>query len=102
MCNDFSAITGALNDPFFINRPAKSVLCLPLSSQSELLGAILTHLQEVARLLRYYCLGVVYLQHEQVENAFTEERFELLQLVTTQASVTLDKVCTGVPHLAGS
>jgi GAF domain-containing protein len=58
-------------DPYVIQRCPRSVLCLPLVKQAEL-------------------MGVLYLEHNLAPHAFTAERLPLLELLASQAAISLD------------
>lgn len=59
-------------DAYFQTRRAKSVLCMPIQNQLK-------------------TLGVLYLENKLVNHAFTRQRLELLNLLCTQAAVTIEK-----------
>ncbi|KAI5781237.1 hypothetical protein EDC01DRAFT_779090 [Geopyxis carbonaria] len=59
-------------DAYFRARHAKSVLCMPIQNQLK-------------------TMGVLYLENRLVNHAFTQQRQELLNLLCTQAAVTIDK-----------
>lgn len=59
-------------DSYFQNRRAKSVLCMPIQNQLK-------------------TMGVLYLENKLVNHAFTRQRQELLNVLCTQAAVTIDK-----------
>lgn len=59
-------------DAYFQTRRAKSVLCMPIQNQLK-------------------TMGVLYLENKLVNHAFTRQRQELLNLLCTQAAVTIDK-----------
>ena len=59
------------DDPYVAQTQAKSVLCLPVVRQAKL-------------------VGVLYLENALVSNAFTEERVEVLGLLSSQAAISLD------------
>ncbi|KAG0127843.1 hypothetical protein HOY82DRAFT_490020 [Tuber indicum] len=59
-------------DSYFQNRRAKSVLCMPIQNQLK-------------------PMGVLYLENKFVNHAFTRHRQELLNVLCTQAAVTIDK-----------
>lgn len=66
----FDSVYG--RDSYFSNRTAKSVLCMPIQNQLK-------------------TMGVLYLENKLVNHAFTRQRQELLNLLCTQAAVTIDK-----------
>lgn len=59
------------NDPFIQSEKTKSILCLPIMHQGIL-------------------LGLLYLENNLVEGAFTEDRIELLSLLAAQAAISLE------------
>ncbi|TGZ80051.1 hypothetical protein EX30DRAFT_308148 [Ascodesmis nigricans] len=59
-------------DAYFQTKRPKSVLCMPIRNQIK-------------------TLGVLYLENKLVNHAFTRQRLELLNLLCTQAAVTIDK-----------
>ncbi len=60
-----------INDPYIQHYQARSVLCLPLLNQSKL-------------------VGVLYLENRLVTGAFTAERSQLLNLLSTQAAIAIE------------
>ncbi|MEG3857854.1 ATP-binding sensor histidine kinase [Microcoleus sp. herbarium12] len=58
-------------DTYIKNRQPKSVLCAPILYQSKL-------------------IGIVYLENNLASGAFTRDRLELLQLLTTQAAIAIE------------
>ncbi|KAF3312157.1 His Kinase A domain containing protein [Orbilia oligospora] len=59
-------------DAYFSTKHPKSVLCMPIQNQIK-------------------TMGVLYLENKHVNHAFTSQRLELLNLLCTQAAVTIDK-----------
>ena len=59
------------NDPYFSQRHPQSVLCLPILRQSAL-------------------VGILYLENRLVTHAFTSDRVQVLELLATQAAISLD------------
>ncbi|KAK6501522.1 His Kinase A domain containing protein [Arthrobotrys musiformis] len=59
-------------DAYFATKHPKSVLCMPIQNQIK-------------------TMGVLYLENKHVNHAFTSQRLELLNLLCTQAAVTIDK-----------
>ncbi|ODQ54815.1 hypothetical protein SAICODRAFT_6009 [Saitoella complicata NRRL Y-17804] len=59
-------------DSYFHANRAKSVLCMPIQSQLK-------------------PMGVLYLENRHASNAFTSQRLEVLNLLCTQAAVTIEK-----------
>jgi GAF domain-containing protein len=68
--NPFSA------DPYLTRRQPKSVLCLPLMRRSAL-------------------IGLLYLENNLVTHAFTPERLTVLELLASQAAITLEPTLWG-------
>ncbi|KYG09948.1 hypothetical protein BE21_15110 [Sorangium cellulosum] len=58
-------------DPYFAERRSRSVLCLPIVKQASL-------------------IGVLYLENDLVEGAFTCVRLAALELLATQAAISLE------------
>ena len=59
------------SDPYITKNQVRSVLCLPLLNRSEL-------------------AGLLYLENNISRNTFTEDRLEVLNLLTTQIAISLD------------
>lgn len=59
------------NDPYFKKNNTKSSLCLPLLNQGKL-------------------NGLIYLENNLMSNAFSEERLNILKMISTQASISLE------------
>ncbi|MBW1811850.1 MAG: sigma 54-interacting transcriptional regulator [Deltaproteobacteria bacterium] len=62
---------GFTNDPAILSKKSKSVLCFPLLNQGKV-------------------SGILYLENNLVTGAFTSERVELLQLLSSQMAMALD------------
>ncbi len=60
-----------INDPYIIATKSKSLLCTPLLNQGQL-------------------RGIVYLENNLTTGAFTEERVELLNILSAQAAISID------------
>lgn len=58
-------------DPYIAGKALKSVLCMPVMHHGKL-------------------TGILYLENNLVTGAFTQERFELLKLLASQASISID------------
>ncbi|WP_445248262.1 ATP-binding protein, partial [Microcoleus sp. OTE_8_concoct_300] len=58
-------------DPYIVAHQTKSILCTPIINQGRF-------------------MGVVYLENNLVENAFTSARIEVLKLLSAQASIALE------------
>ncbi|NES03949.1 MAG: AAA family ATPase [Okeania sp. SIO2F4] len=63
--NTFSA------DPYLLKQPPKSLLCTPILNQGKL-------------------IGILYLENNLTTEAFTPERIEVLNLLTTQAAISIE------------
>ena len=59
------------NDPYIIERQARSVLCMPLMTQGNL-------------------IGLLYLENNLTPNTFTKERSQILQLLSSQMAIALE------------
>jgi predicted ATPase/signal transduction histidine kinase/tRNA A-37 threonylcarbamoyl transferase component Bud32 len=59
------------NDRYILRERPKSLLCIPIINQGKL-------------------LGVLYLENNLTTGAFTRDRLELLQVITTQAAISLE------------
>ncbi|MBN3926858.1 ATP-binding sensor histidine kinase, partial [Nostoc sp. NMS4] len=68
---DASADPTLANDPYIMRQQPKSVLCSPILHQGKL-------------------LGVLYLENNLATGAFTSDRIELLNLLCTQAAISLE------------
>jgi diguanylate cyclase (GGDEF)-like protein len=58
-------------DPYIIKQQPKSVLCAPILKQNEL-------------------IGLIYLENNLTEGAFTRDRLEIINLLCAQAAISLD------------
>ena len=58
-------------DPYFIENKIKSALCVPLVNQGKL-------------------VGILYLENSLIEGAFTPERLEVLNVLSSQAAISLE------------
>ncbi len=59
------------SDPYVLNNQPKSILCIPIIRQSDL-------------------AGILYLENNLVADAFTAERLEILNLISSQAAISLE------------
>ncbi|WP_427156956.1 AAA family ATPase [Aliinostoc sp. HNIBRCY26] len=59
------------NDPYIIRQQPQSILCSPILNQGKL-------------------LGILYLENNLVKGAFKSDRIELLNLICTQAAISLE------------
>jgi len=67
-----AAHEGAFTDsPYILQHGARSILCVPVVRQNRL-------------------VAILYLENELVSQVFTDDRVEVLQLVSTQAAISLD------------
>ncbi len=60
-----------IGDPYVVNCQPKSVLCTPVTQQGKL-------------------VGILYLENNLAVGAFTRDRIEILQLLTSQAAIALE------------
>ena len=60
-----------MNDPYLQQQQPKSVLCCPIAKQNQI-------------------IGILYLENNLITAAFTPERLQLLELITTQAAISLE------------
>ncbi|MDZ8056410.1 MAG: AAA family ATPase [Aulosira sp. ZfuVER01] len=68
---DASADLTLANDPYIVRQQPKSILCSPILHQGKL-------------------LGILYLENNLATGAFTSDRVELLNLICTQAAISLE------------
>ncbi|MBD2198486.1 MULTISPECIES: ATP-binding sensor histidine kinase [Calothrix] len=68
---DATADPTLANDPYIISQQPKSILCSPILHQGKL-------------------LGILYLENNLAKGAFTSDRIELLNLLCTQAAISLE------------
>ncbi|MDJ1170579.1 AAA family ATPase [Roseofilum sp. BLCC_M154] len=59
------------NDPYIIKHKVKSILCIPIVSQGQL-------------------ISILYLENNLTTDAFTGDRIEVLQVLSSQAAIALD------------
>ncbi|RAM52604.1 MAG: serine/threonine protein kinase [Hapalosiphonaceae cyanobacterium JJU2] len=59
------------NDRYILRERPKSLLCIPIINQSKF-------------------IGILYLENNLITGAFTRDRLEILQLITTQAAISLE------------
>jgi PAS domain S-box-containing protein len=69
--NDATREGNFINEPYIQQNQTKSLLCLPLLNQSKL-------------------VGVLYLENRLVTGAFTPERSQILNLLSTQAAIAIE------------
>jgi PAS domain S-box-containing protein len=68
---DYAANKGNFTrDPYIIKQHSQSILCAPLLNQGQL-------------------IGIIYLENNLTTRAFTDDRVEVLQLLSTQAAVSI-------------
>ena len=60
-----------VNDPYLKRQQPKSILCTPITKQSKL-------------------IGIIYLENNLIKGAFTPKRLQLLEMITTQAAISLE------------
>ncbi|MEO0768674.1 MAG: GAF domain-containing protein, partial [Cyanobacteria bacterium J06649_4] len=68
---DLSTVLEFASEPYIIQQQPKSTLCLPINRQGKL-------------------IGVLYLENNLTVGAFTRDRIEILQLLTSQAAISLE------------
>ncbi|OYD87502.1 serine/threonine protein kinase [Nostoc sp. 'Peltigera membranacea cyanobiont' 213] len=71
MLIDASADPTLANDPYIIRQLPKSILCSPILHQGKL-------------------MGILYLENNLVTGAFTSDRLQVLNFLTTQAAISLE------------
>ncbi|OKH56375.1 serine/threonine protein kinase [Calothrix sp. HK-06] len=71
LVNDISRHVNWFSDAYIQSEQPKSVLCLPINRQGEL-------------------IGLLYLENKSVVGAFTSDRIELLQLICSQAAISIE------------
>ena len=59
------------NDPYLKRQQPKSLVCTPMAKQGQL-------------------IGILYLENNLATGAFTEERLQLLEMITSQAAISLE------------
>lgn len=69
--DDAKAEASLVGDRYIISEQPKSLLCIPIINQGKL-------------------LGILYLENNLTVGAFTRDRLEILQLLTTQAAISLE------------
>ncbi|MEO0517794.1 MAG: AAA family ATPase [Cyanobacteria bacterium P01_A01_bin.116] len=68
---DLNAVSQFAGDQYVVEQTPKSVLCLPIQHQGEL-------------------MGVLYLENSLTAGAFKRDRIEILKLLTSQAAISLE------------
>ncbi len=71
LINDISKHANWLADSYIQSEQPKSILCLPINRQGKL-------------------IGLLYLENKSVADAFTSDRIELLQLICSQAAISIE------------
>lgn len=71
LVNDISKHANWLADSYIQSEQPKSILCLPINRQGKL-------------------IGLLYLENKSVAGAFTSDRIELLQLICSQAAISIE------------
>ncbi len=69
--NDATTEATWVNDPYLKRQQPKSILCTPITKQSKL-------------------IGIIYLENNLIKGAFTPKRLQLLEMITTQAAISLE------------
>lgn len=62
------------NDPYILDKQPKSIMCMPVLSQGKL-------------------IAVLYLENTLIPGAFTPDRVELLQMLSSQAAISIENAC---------
>ncbi len=68
---DASSEGSFVHDPFIVHHRPRSVLCIPIIKGARL-------------------VGIVYMEHSQVTDAFTPDRVELLKVLLAQAAISIE------------
>ncbi|MBD2164734.1 AAA family ATPase [Calothrix membranacea FACHB-236] len=69
--DDVKKVAFLVGEPYIIREQPQSLLCLPITNQGKL-------------------LGILYLENNLTTGAFTRDRINVLQLLTTQAAISLE------------
>ncbi|MEM1172589.1 MAG: ATP-binding protein, partial [Cyanobacteria bacterium P01_H01_bin.35] len=69
--NDATTEAKWVNDSYLKQQKPKSILCTPITNQRKL-------------------IGIIYLENNLTTGAFTSERLQLLEMITTQAAISLE------------
>ncbi|MBF0352947.1 MAG: AAA family ATPase [SAR324 cluster bacterium] len=69
--NDVTRNDKFFTDPYFVNSTAKSILCMPMLHKGELFQTL-------------------YLENRMTPGAFTEDRLEILNILSTQAAISIE------------
>jgi len=78
-------------DNYFRDKRPKSVLCMPIQNQLKTVRNEMIEARSIIGSDATPQMGVLYLENKLVNHAFTRQRQELLNLLCTQAAVTIDK-----------
>ena len=78
-------------DSYFRDKRPKSVLCMPIKNQLKTVRKEMIEAWSIMDSDSSPQMGVLYLENKLVNHAFTRQRQELLNLLCTQAAVTIDK-----------
>ncbi|MGC1248980.1 MAG: AAA family ATPase [Spirulinaceae cyanobacterium] len=71
LLNDAAREGDFINDPYIAYKQLKSVLCTPILNRGKL-------------------LGILYLENNLIKGAFTEERLEILRILSAQAAISIE------------
>ena len=71
LLNDAAKEGEFINDPYIAYQQIKSVLCTPILNQGKL-------------------IGILYLENNLIKGAFTEERLEILRILSSQAAISIE------------
>ena len=69
--NDVNAQPSTAKDEYIIKQQPKSLLCLPMLNQGKL-------------------IGIIYLENVLMTDVFSNQRIEILKIITTQAAISLE------------
>lgn len=68
---DASRVGGYTDDPYIVENKPSSILCLPILNQGNL-------------------IGILYLENNLTREAFTQNRFEVLRMLSGQAAISIE------------
>ncbi|NEO86076.1 MAG: AAA family ATPase [Spirulina sp. SIO3F2] len=72
LIHELARNTQFMGDPYFQTHQPQSICCLPMLNQGQL-------------------IGLIYLENQLTTHVFTENRVEILNLLTTQAAISIEK-----------
>lgn len=68
---DNASLSDYRNDPYIAQNQHKSLMCMPIISKGEM-------------------IGILYLENNLIEGAFSPERIEILKIISTQLAISLE------------